>query len=130
MRRLFSVVTFLLAMTLVAPVATAQEATPEASPESAFAGVDLPTLDITVTTDGYEGIPESLEAGRYLVSVTVGEGASEFGGTDVRPLTRAAFALTIGLARLNAATGTPDAIYLREPYITRPKRERPRIARG
>ncbi len=59
-----------------------------------------------------------------------GEGASELGGTDVPPLMRAGQALTIGLARLHEATGTPDAIYLREPHITRPKRERPRIARG
>jgi hypothetical protein len=40
----------------------------------------LPTLDITVTASGYEGIPESLEAGRYLVTVTAGEDTGEFGG--------------------------------------------------
>lgn len=41
--------------------------------------VDLPTIDITVTASGYEGIPESLEAGRYLVTVTAGDDVGEFG---------------------------------------------------
>ena len=45
-----------------------------------FSGLDLPTLDVTVTADGYEGIPDSLEAGRYLVTVTAGEDTGEFGG--------------------------------------------------
>jgi hypothetical protein len=30
----------------------------------------LPALDITVSTTGYEGIPEALDAGRYLITVT------------------------------------------------------------
>jgi hypothetical protein len=47
--------------------ATAQDATPAPSP---FEGLDLPTLDITVTDDAYEGIPAELAAGRYLVTVT------------------------------------------------------------
>jgi hypothetical protein len=51
----------------------------DATPESAFADLGLPTLDVTVTADGYEGIPESLEAGRYLVTVTAAEDV-EFGG--------------------------------------------------
>ena len=59
-----------------------------------------------------------------------GDGANEIGGTDIRPLSRAAFALTLGLPRLEVAAGAPDAIYLREPHITRPKHERSRIMRG
>ncbi len=45
-----------------------------------FSGLDLPTLDVTVTASGYEGIPETLEAGRYLVTVNSGEDVGEFGG--------------------------------------------------
>jgi hypothetical protein len=76
MRRLFSIVAVLLAISLLGPVTSAQEATPA----SAFEGVDLPTLDITVTAAGYEGIPESIEAGRYLVTVTAAADTGEFGG--------------------------------------------------
>jgi hypothetical protein len=52
----------------------------EATPASPFADLGLPTLDINVTADAYEGIPESVEAGRYLVTVSVAEDAGEFGG--------------------------------------------------
>lgn len=45
-----------------------------------LSSLDLPTLDITVTADAYEGIPESLEAGRYIVTVTADESTGEFGG--------------------------------------------------
>jgi len=38
----------------------------------------LPTIDLTVTPSGYEGAPTELEAGRYLVTVTLGEGV-EYG---------------------------------------------------
>lgn len=48
--------------------------------EQDLSSVDLPTLDVTVTASGFEGIPESLEAGRYLVTVTAGEDTGEFGG--------------------------------------------------
>lgn len=53
----------------------------EASPESGLADLGLPTLDLTVTGTGFEGIPETLEAGRYLVTVTAAEDAGEFGGS-------------------------------------------------
>lgn len=52
----------------------------EASPESGLADLGLPTLDVTVTASGYEGIPDTLEAGRYLVTVTAAEDTGEFGG--------------------------------------------------
>ncbi len=51
-----------------------------AQAESGLAGLGLPELEITVTGSAYEGIPDQLEAGRYLVSLTVGEGAADFGG--------------------------------------------------
>ena len=73
-----SVVSLLVAMVLMIgliPSAAAQDATPA----SALDGLDLPTLDITVTATGYEGIPAEVEAGRYLVTVTATED-TEFGG--------------------------------------------------
>lgn len=39
----------------------------------------LPTLDITISNDGYTGIPETTEAGRYLVNVSIMENV-DFGG--------------------------------------------------
>lgn len=60
-------------------VLAAQDASPAAT-GSAFADLGLPTLDVTVTADAYEGIPDSLEADRYLVTVTAAEDAGEFGG--------------------------------------------------
>lgn len=79
MRRFFLVVlSLVLALPLGIASVTAQDVTPAAG--GAFDGLDLPTLDITVTADSYEGIPESLEAGRYLVTVTAGEDTGEFGG--------------------------------------------------
>ncbi len=59
-------------------VVAAQEATP-ATGESAFAGLGLPELDITVTPTGFEGLPEEIEAGRYLVTITAADDL-EFGG--------------------------------------------------
>ena len=58
------------------PVAAQEGATPE----SGLADLGLPTLDVTVTAAGYEGIPESLEAGRYLVTLTASDDVGEFGG--------------------------------------------------
>ena len=58
------------------PAAGAQDATPQ----SGLADLGLPTLDVTVTASGYEGIPESLEAGRYLVTITPAEDTGEDGG--------------------------------------------------
>ncbi len=78
MRRLmfgFLAVLLMLPMTVLSALA-AQDATPE----SAFADLGLPTLDVTVTADAFEGIPESVEAGRYLVTVTALEETGEFGG--------------------------------------------------
>lgn len=78
MRRLFF--GFLGAL-LILPVSMMSVlAAQDVTPESAFADLGLPTLDVSVTADGYEGVPESLEAGRYLVTVSVSEDAGEFGG--------------------------------------------------
>ncbi len=67
----------LLLMAGAIPVGALQEATPE----SGLADLGLPTLDVRVAATGYEGIPESLEAGRYLVTLSVAEDFSGFGGS-------------------------------------------------
>ena len=78
MRR--SGLSFILALVLftvgMLPVAVAQNATPA----SGLADAGLPTLDVSVTASGFEGIPESIEAGRYLVTVTAAEDTGEEGG--------------------------------------------------
>ena len=74
-RRHFAVGMALASTALVLPrtgvIAARQDA------ELAEAG--LPKLDITVLNDGYEGVPENVEAGRYLVTVAIAENQA-FGG--------------------------------------------------
>jgi hypothetical protein len=78
MRR--SIVSFVLAAFVLVPgllpAASAQEATPGA----AFADLGLPELNVTVSATGYDGIPESVEAGRYLVNLTAGDDIEFEGG--------------------------------------------------
>jgi hypothetical protein len=76
LRRLLCLVVLFLSVSVLAPGVGAQDATPS----SGLTELDLPTLDITVTANAYEGIPETLEAGRYLVTVAVAADAGEFGG--------------------------------------------------
>lgn len=47
-----------------------------------LASLGLPTLDITMTDTGFEGMPEEIEAGRYLVNIAVHESLVEGGGGD------------------------------------------------
>ncbi len=61
-----------LAVPRLGPAALARQAD--------LASSGYPTIDVTVTATAYEGVPETLEAGRYLLNVTVGEDAGEFGG--------------------------------------------------
>jgi hypothetical protein len=49
-------------------VAAHGQATPEAT--SALQELGLPELNLTVTSDTVEGVPESLEAGRYLLTLS------------------------------------------------------------
>jgi hypothetical protein len=65
-------------LSLVSDSVAAQEATPGAS--SAFANLGLPTLDITVTTDSFEGMPSEIPAGRYLVTATYADDLPEGNG--------------------------------------------------
>lgn len=50
---------------------------------TALTDLGLPELNITVTADSYEGIPEELEAGRYLVNVTATDETAESEGGGV-----------------------------------------------
>lgn len=62
----------LLSLFLVFPFAAtslaAQDATPAAG--DAFGDLGLPTLDITASASGYDGVPDQIEAGRYVVTLT------------------------------------------------------------
>jgi hypothetical protein len=77
-RLLFAILSLFMLLPMTAASILAQDATP--GPSAAFAGLDLPTLDVTVTASAFEGVPDTLEAGRYLVSVTASEDTGEFGG--------------------------------------------------
>jgi hypothetical protein len=83
-----------LTLLAIAPAAARQDATPM----SGLEGLGLPRLDITLTADKYEGIPESTEAGRYLVSVTVGEDTVDGGVAFVQPTGMTADEFLAGLA--------------------------------
>jgi len=86
--------------------AVAQEATPGAA--SPFAELGLPTLDVTVTGTGYEGIPDSIEAGRYLVTITAGEDTAETGGGGVAFLQPAGMTGDEFITMLGELSGPPD----------------------
>ena len=79
-RRILSIIVCLTVLGSIVSAGSAQEGTPVAS---GLADLGLPTLDVTVTATGYEGIPDSLEAGRYLVTITAGEDTAETGGGGV-----------------------------------------------
>jgi hypothetical protein len=61
--------------------AAASQATPApdgAAVPAAWAELGLPELNLTFTADGIGGMPESIEAGRYLVTVTGEAGPDDF----------------------------------------------------
>lgn len=59
--------------------------TPAAGALGGLEDIGLPTIDITITKDGFDGIPASLEAGRYLVTATGAEGVDEASAAFIRP---------------------------------------------
>jgi len=83
MRRIvFALIAALLVLPLgIGSIAVAQDASPVS--ESPFATLGLPELTVTISADGYEGIPESLPAGRYLVTVVATDETSNNGGAGV-----------------------------------------------
>lgn len=50
-----------------------------AASQSDMASLSLPTLDIGVTPDAFEGIPETIEAGRYLVNLSASDDVESYG---------------------------------------------------
>jgi hypothetical protein len=62
------VAALLLGLTLATPT-LAQQSTPVAG-ASAFAGLDLPELQISASDSGFDGVPSQRPAGRYLVTFT------------------------------------------------------------
>lgn len=95
----------LLAVWGIIPVSAQQSSTPA----SGLGDASLPTLEITVTASGYEGIPDSLEAGRYHVLVTAGEDAGESGG-GIAFLQPAGMTAEEILAALSGPPGGPDTL--------------------
>jgi hypothetical protein len=83
MRRfLCSFVAALLMLPLgIGSVAFAQDASPVSG--SPLADLGLPELTITVTASGYEGIPASTPAGRYLVTLNAADDTGDMGGGGV-----------------------------------------------
>lgn len=77
-----------------------------------FADVDLPVLEITVLAEGYEGVPPELEAGRYVLDVTLADGVDAGGAAFVRPpeeLDAEQFLLEIeGATEILPAESTPE----------------------
>jgi hypothetical protein len=74
-----------------------------AAQDDAFGDLGLPEITVNVTNAAFEGIPEELEAGRYLVNVTSAEDM-EFGGG-------VAFVKPEGMSAqdfLDALAGPPD----------------------
>lgn len=72
----------LLAVFVVLPLNTASLlAAPQGSPAavSRLPDLGLPTLDVTASPGGYEGIPKTLAAGRYLVTLSATKDTGEFG---------------------------------------------------
>ncbi len=74
-RRQFTIGSIVAGAALVLPRITVMAARQNVD----LAVTGLPTLDITVRNDGYEGVPETLEAGRYHVTVRINEN-NAFGG--------------------------------------------------
>ena len=54
------------------------DASPEAAATNPFADLGLPELTLNATADGFEGIPESIEAGRYVVTMGGEAGENDF----------------------------------------------------
>lgn len=78
MQRIVIVLSLAIALggALGATARAAQEATPAATPTAADVlfpeAIDLPELEISTTEDSFEGVPEEVAAGRYLVTFTNG----------------------------------------------------------
>lgn len=93
---------------ILAPRVTAQEATP--TPASGdLASLGLPTLDIAVNSDNFEGAPDGdLAAGRYLITATIADGL-EFGAAAFMSPPAGMSAEEFLTVALGGGGGTPPA---------------------
>jgi hypothetical protein len=107
--------TSLVAALLVLPIgmgaiASAQDAPPVSG--SPFSDLGLPELTITITGTGYEGIPESTPAGRYLVTLNAADETGDMGGgglSFVQPAGMSGQDFVDALTQLQVG-GTPAAM--------------------
>jgi hypothetical protein len=108
-RRQFAIGTVLAGTALVLP----RSGFVAAKQETDLASAGLPTLDITVLADGYEGVPATTPAGRYLVNVTASEGLDGATVAFVQPpagMSAAEFLAAVGIGQGSAAPeGSPTA---------------------
>jgi hypothetical protein len=72
-RRQFAIGTALAGATL----ALSRPGTMAIAKQADLASAGFPTLDVTITASGFEGIPETLEAGRYLINATAADDVTE-----------------------------------------------------
>ncbi len=79
MQRLSHVFTLALVGALVCASLLSAGVSRVAAQDDAFSDLGLPELDVNVTTTAFEGIPEELAAGRYLLTLTAAED-TDFGG--------------------------------------------------
>lgn len=77
MRR--SVVSLFVALMMLGVCSLPASLAQEASPASSLSDLGLPELDIAVSPATIEGVPDTLEAGRYVLNVTASD-ELEFGG--------------------------------------------------
>ena len=88
-------------------------------PESSLEDLGLPVIDIVAQQNEFEGVPAELEAGRYLVNLTLGEGIEEGNATFYRPEPADLDAMLVfaGLAEPEGSpvaadpTSLPDFVY-------------------
>lgn len=81
--------------------------------------------------EGRPSGPMTAVKAEALKGILCGEGAGGFGGMEIAPEQRCRAAFELGLPLLAGAAGKGiEAIYLREPHITRPGRGQPGGPRG
>jgi hypothetical protein len=102
-----SIATLLGGATVISlPVSRIAAATTQGGTDLTSLG--LPTIDVTVTANAFEGAPTELDAGRYLVTAAVASGVDEGSVAFVQPppgMTAADFLAAIG----GGGGATPEA---------------------
>jgi hypothetical protein len=96
-----------LAMAVSIPFLTREVAAQAGTPAATGLGqLGLPELRVTITTEGYEGIPLSLPAGRYLVTAT-GEPETAVGFLQPTGMSMDDVLIILQGGQASPASGTP-----------------------